>query len=321
MTGRTKKKRRPRGRLQRKYRIRRMLLFVGIVLVAFGAVALFSSATATQEVEITGTQTISKTTIRQIADAYLNKSYLAMDKKSLLNRLEQLPYVKRAEIGLSFPHTLTIAIEEETPAAQLYSGDGYLLVNENFKALDKTRSYHTNLIKITGIPASGVRLGQVAFRETGNEKKIEMIQELFRSEMKKDINTLAVLDQGIKLSFSDGTVVHIRSFNDAAYKVNQLEEIRKEMKLKDETYREIYLDQGDHPIAVKPSSLDEAESGEDSELDVSNETTKGEAIEGDDRDDKEEKRKDSSSNEAKEKRSLRTLSGGNDSSAGGSRDN
>lgn len=29
------------------------------------------------------------------------------------------------------------------------------------------------------------------------------------------------------------------------------------MKAKNEAYREIYLDQGDHPVAVKPSSLDD----------------------------------------------------------------
>ena len=34
------------------------------------------------------------------------------------------------------------------------------------------------------------------------------------------------------------------------------------MKAKNEAYREIYLDQGDHPVAVKPSSLDDDASDE-----------------------------------------------------------
>ena len=105
-------------------------------------------------------------------------------------------------------------------------------------------------------------------KETGNEKKIAMIQALFLSELKQDINTLAILDRGVKISFSDGTIVHIQSFNDADYKVKQLEEIRKEMKLKDETYREIYLDQGDHPVAVRPSSMDEDLNKEEADEDL-----------------------------------------------------
>ncbi|MDD7363136.1 MAG: FtsQ-type POTRA domain-containing protein [Peptoniphilus sp.] len=263
------RKKKNRRKLKRKYRNRRILLVVVLALLITSGVAFFSSATAMTDVAITGTKTVSKTEVRQIAEGYLNKSYLRMDKKSLANRLEQLPYVKRADLGLSFPHTLKITIEEEKPAAQIYSGDGYILVNEDFRALEKTRSYHTNLVKITGIPTEGVRPGQVAFHETDNEKKTHMIETLFKSELKEDMNTLSILDQGVKLSFSDGTIVHIRSLNDAEYKVKQLEEIRKEMKLKNEDYREIFLDQGDHPIAVRPSSID------DEEEDTSNEATSG----------------------------------------------
>lgn len=84
-----------------------------------------------------------------------------------------------------------------------------------------------------------------------------MIKTLFASELKTDIHTVSILDRGMRVAFSDGTMVHISSFDDAEYKTKQLEEIRKEMKAKNEAYREIYLDQGDHPVAVKPSSLDD----------------------------------------------------------------
>lgn len=282
----TENRRKRKKKLKRKYRNRRILLVVVLIAIIAGGCFLFSSLTATQEVAISGAKVVPKATIRQITDDYVNKSYLTMDKKSLKNRLEQLPYVKSADIGLSFPHTLTVSIKEEVPSAQLYSGDGYILVNEDFKALAKTRSYDTSLPKITGIPTRGVKIGQVALKETGNEKKIAMIRALFLSEIKKDINTLAILDRGVKISFSDGTIVHIQSFNDAEYKVKQLEEIRKEMKLKDETYREIYLDQGDHPVAVKPSSMDEDLSdeeidGQSEEENTSQTKNKSEKIEKD----------------------------------------
>ena len=298
----TEKRRKRKKKLKRKYRNRRILLVVVLIAIIAGGCFLFSSLTATQEVAISGAKVVPKATIRQITDDYVNKSYLTMDRKSLKNRLEQLPYVKSADIGLSFPHTLTVSIKEEVPSAQLYSGDGYILVNENFKALAKTRSYDTSLPKITGIPTRGVKLGQVALKETGNEKKIAMIQALFLSEIKKDINTLAILDRGVKISFSDGTIVHIQSFNDAEYKVKQLEEIRKEMKLKDETYREIYLDQGDHPVAVKPSSMDEDLSDEevDGQLEEGNTSQTKNKSEKMEKEGEESSKKDSKNNEDKE---------------------
>ena len=253
----TQKRLRRKKKLHRKYRNRRIALIVAIALLFGGGLFAFSNLTAMNDVEVSGTKAVSKKAVVKIARESMGKSYFRMNKTQLKNRLEQLPYVKEARIKLSFPHTLSIAIDEEMPFAQLYSGEGYILVNEDFRTLEITRSYDPNLPKITGVVTDGVRPGQVAFKRTGNGKKIHMIKTLFASEIKKDIHTVSILDRGLRVAFSDGTLVHISSFDDAEYKTKQLEEIRKEMKAKNEAYREIYLDQGDHPVAVKPSSLDD----------------------------------------------------------------
>ena len=255
-------------RLRRKYRNRRIALLVVLVAVIGGGLFAFSSMTALTDVRVTGTKAVSKNAVVKIAEESRGKSYFRLNKGRLKNRLEQMPYVKEATIGLNFPHTLNIKIDEEKPFAQLYSDEGYILVNDDFKALEKTRSYNPNMPKITGLVTEGVRLGQVAFKSTGNGKKIHMIKTLFASPMKKDIHTVSILDRGMRISFSDGTIVHILSFDDAEYKTKQLEEIRKEMKAKNEDYREIYLDQGDHPVAVKPSSLDDEETEGDESTDL-----------------------------------------------------
>lgn len=262
----TRKRPRRKKKLQRKYRNRRIALVLAIALLLGGGLFAFSNLTAMKDVEVSGTKAVSKNAVVKIARESMGKSYFRMNKTQLKNRLEQMPYVKEARIGLSFPHTLSIAIDEEAPFAQLYSGEGYILVNEEFRALEITRSYDPNLPKITGVVTDGVRPGQVAFKRTGNGKKIKMIKTMFASEIKKDIHTVSILDRGMRVAFSDGTLVHISSFDEADYKTKQLEEIRKEMKAKNEAYREIYLDQGDHPVAVKPSSLDDEEPDENENM-------------------------------------------------------
>lgn len=253
----THKRPRRKKKLQRKYRNRRIAFLLILAIVFGGGLFAFSNLTAMKDVEVSGTKAVSKNAVVKIARESMGKSYFRMNKSQLKNRLEQMPYVKEARIALSFPHTLAIAIDEEIPFAQLYSGEGYILVNDDFRALELTRSYDPNLPKITGVVTEGVRPNQVAFKSTGNGKKIHMIKTLFASELKTDIHTVSILDRGMRVAFSDGTMVHISSFDDAEYKTKQLEEIRKEMKAKNEAYREIYLDQGDHPVAVKPSSLDD----------------------------------------------------------------
>ena len=262
----TQKRLRRKKKLQRKYRNRRIALIVAIALLFGGGLPALSNLTAMNDVEVSGTKAVSKKAVVKIARESMGKSYFRMNKTQLKNRLEQLPYAKEARIKLSCPHTLSIAIDEEMPFAQLYSGEGYILVNEDFRALEITRSYDPNLPRVTGVVTDGVRPGQVAFKRTGNGKKIHMIKTLFASEIKKDIHTVSILDRGLRVAFSDGTLVHISSFDDAEYKTKQLEEIRKEMKAKNEAYREIYLDQGDHPVAVKPSSLDDEGSDENENM-------------------------------------------------------
>lgn len=279
-------------RLRRKYRNRRIALLVVLVAVIGGGLFAFSSMTALTDVRVTGTKAVSKNAVVKIAEESRGKSYFRLNKGRLKNRLEQMPYVKEATIGLNFPHTLNIKIDEEKPFAQLYSDEGYILVNDDFKALEKTRSYNPNMPKITGLVTEGVRLGQVAFKSTGNGKKIHMIKTLFASPVKKDIHTVSILDRGMRISFSDGTIVHVLSFDDAEYKTKQLEEIRKEMKAKNEDYREIYLDQGDHPVAVKPSSLEDEETEGDESTDM-HEKEKDSAA---DKKDKKTKKKKASKN-------------------------
>ena len=291
------RRKRPRKkRLRRKYRNRRIALVVVLVAVVFGGLFAFSSLTALTDVRVTGTKAVSKNAVVKIAEESRGKSYFRLNKGRLKNRLEQMPYLKEATIGLNFPHTLNIKIEEEKPFAQLYSDEGYILVNEDFKALEKTRSYNPNMPKVTGLVTEGVRLGQVAFKSTGNGKKIHMIKTLFASPMKKDIHTVSILDRGMRIGFSDGTLVHILSFDDAEYKTKQLEEIRNEMKAKNEDYREIYLDQGDHPVAVKPSSLDD----EGAEDEASGNLLEGEKDSDTDKKEKKTKKKKASKNESDE---------------------
>nr|WP_325255520.1 FtsQ-type POTRA domain-containing protein [Peptoniphilus sp.] len=253
---------RRKKKLRRKYRNRRIALVLMLVAIIGGGLFAFANLTALTDVIVTGTKVVSKNAVAKVARESMGKSYFRLNKTQLKNRLEQMPYVKEASVGLNFPHTLTIHIDEEDPFAQLYSGDGYILVNRDFLALEKTRAYDPNLPKITGVVTDGVQPGQLAFKQTGNGKKIHMIKVLFSSGLKKDINTLSILDRGMRLAFNDGTTVHILRFDNAEYKTKQLEEIRKEMKAKNENYRDIYLDQGENPVAVKPSSLEEDETSE-----------------------------------------------------------
>lgn len=264
-------------KLPKKYRNRR-IAFVAIAALLIAALAWGAArALKIDTVEVTGTKVVPKNTVRAVAEEAVGTSYPRIDKKRMENRIAQNAYVKEVHIGYGFFGKLKVDIREETPFAQIYTDDGYVLVNEEFKALEKTRSYDPNLPKISGMPTKAIKIGHTVFDGTKNEKKIEMIRGLFQSAVAESINSVDILDRGIKILLSDGTAVHIRSFEDGPYKIRQLEEIYKEMKAKNSRYSEIYLDQGDHPVAVKPSALEDDEDDtqrEQSEQNKPSETTK-----------------------------------------------
>ncbi len=115
--------------------IRRVMAGLGAAAVAAGLTAMLNGPwLRVTEVTWAGEQFTASRDIERILDRQRGTSVLAVDTRSLLERLEQLPAVQSATISASLPGHLDVAIEEhavafvwETSSARLLgAADGTL---------------------------------------------------------------------------------------------------------------------------------------------------------------------------------------------------
>ena len=116
---------------------RAVLVVLACVLV--GALAYAAAREtplfAATEVVISGGSPSAQREVRTHVAALDGVSLVALDPEGLADELERLPTVRTATVDRAFPHTLTIAVEEERPLAVLAEGERAMLVSVRGRAI------------------------------------------------------------------------------------------------------------------------------------------------------------------------------------------
>lgn len=251
------KKRKAKKRIKKKYILRRIILI--FVILVLGILFFFGieKALRVEEVRISGIERMSRKPIDKILDPLKGENYILIDKRQISSNLEKLPYIKEASLSYQFPSGLGVQIKEEDPVAQIFTKKAYLLVNKELKVVEETRTFDDRLPKITGIQASEVRVGDTLLDTVQNKNKLDFFQALFSSKFIQEVSSIDIMEQGIQLFTKSDIKVIIRSYQDASYKINQLEKVYKEVNKSKEEFSTILLDQSDHPVAIKKTAKDE----------------------------------------------------------------
>ena len=100
-------------------------VLVVLLVLGLAALAVFSSSLFDiQHVRVSGVTNSDPAQIREITDDILGKAILTADLHGVKVRLEQLPWVKYAQVKMQFPHTVLVQVAERTPVAAFQSADG-----------------------------------------------------------------------------------------------------------------------------------------------------------------------------------------------------
>jgi cell division protein FtsQ len=100
-------------------------VLVVVVVLGLAALAVFSSSLFDiQHIRVSGVANSDPAEISEITDDVMGKAILTADLHSIKVRLEQLPWVKYAQVKMQFPHTVLVQIAERTPVAAFQSADG-----------------------------------------------------------------------------------------------------------------------------------------------------------------------------------------------------
>jgi len=86
---------------------------------------------AIQRVSISGTDRPDRRVVLSLLNLPQDRSLLSVDLSSLERKVEAHPWVASASVGRVLPHTLTVIVEERTPAALFQHAGGRLFLDKD----------------------------------------------------------------------------------------------------------------------------------------------------------------------------------------------
>ena len=133
----------PRAWLARIAPTRRSLAVgIGVLGVALGGylIARETSLFAIDRIEVRGASPRVAAQVRQSLASVVGKPLVGLDGSMVLSRVDALPTVVRASYDRAFPHTLSITVVPERPAAVLRRGPDSWLVSARGRVMEPLAS-------------------------------------------------------------------------------------------------------------------------------------------------------------------------------------
>jgi cell division protein FtsQ len=149
-----------RARARRWAILRRVLVLLVVVGLVAGAgwLVFVSSVLAVQGVRVSGVRTVPVDRVTRAAAVPLGEPLARVDVDRVRARVERLPVVERADVGRSWPHTVSIKVTERTAVAAVHAAGGYRLIDAEgvtFRTVGEPGE-HLPVMTVGGRPQTGL---------------------------------------------------------------------------------------------------------------------------------------------------------------------
>ena len=162
---RSTNRRRRRGRFSFLMKLLSILLIAGAVVAALTVFFKVQSITVSGNARYTSEEIIAASSIEIEDNLFLLNKYSAAQAI-----FEKLPYVEEATINRALPDTIVITVRECAAAAGVVTPEGYWLISENGKLLERTDTLPSGCPSITGVELESPALS--AQLSLGEEKTL-----------------------------------------------------------------------------------------------------------------------------------------------------
>jgi cell division protein FtsQ len=142
---------------RRRWRLRRTLVVVGLLVLAVVLVLVERSAlVGLEEIEVAGVDRLDVDEVLEAADLALGTSTLRLRLGAVEERVEGLPLVHDATARRLDPLTVRIEVTERRPVLNVSGGDGPVMVDRDGIVIDEGRVEGLPEIRLTGeVPRPG----------------------------------------------------------------------------------------------------------------------------------------------------------------------
>lgn len=200
-----------RARMQRRLirRARVLAIRLALLVAASAAVAggglglrwmLTSARFAVTEIEVLGAHRLSREAIAA-AGLVPGVNFFRIDPRTIEERLESLPLVRRAEVIRAFPHRVTVLIEERRPFTLVHAGRLHWIDEQGVDLGPERRAVRPAAPVITGLGTADLSPG--AGGSPGLTAGVSLLRILLRSG-----SALLAQISEIDVSRPDGPVLY-----------------------------------------------------------------------------------------------------------------
>jgi cell division protein FtsQ len=149
-------------RKRRRWR-RALQVLAAIALLVVGAALAHTPAFDVDELRVEGVSHTSEAAVRWASGIHPGDALLTLDESGAERRIEELPWVARADVVREWPGTVRIAVREREPAAAVRSGDQVLpaVVDRTGRVLDIGALVLPGTVTVTGVAPGRIAEGEV----------------------------------------------------------------------------------------------------------------------------------------------------------------
>lgn len=180
------RKHKPKPRKRRRFgAIRKLLSTVLTVAAISGACLVFFRI---NQVEVAGNERYLAQDVVQASGIGPGGSLILLGQESAIDRiLDQLPYVKSAEIQRALPDRVIIRIQEYEAAAVISGSPGGLWILASQGKILEQSDNPQGLLQIFGLSAHQPVPGEYVAAESGLENRLNLVLELIQLLEERDI--------------------------------------------------------------------------------------------------------------------------------------
>lgn len=242
---------------RRKVRRNRILFLIILCFLGFGIYHMTDPDIFTvKRIIIRGNEQVGSSTIQEAAGLKKGSPVFRPGKNTIIKRLEKIPYVDTAKVNRNPMGKVELTVTERIPVAQIYYDEWYYLLDKELRLLEKTREFHPDMIKITGLNMKGAKPGQYLFLNEKQKRQRELFRFMMDSELAEMIQSVEISENSCNFVSKDDIKIIFGSFANGKYKAKQLIEVLKKVETMDKKVLMILMEKGEDPIAVTEGSGD-----------------------------------------------------------------
>lgn len=228
----------------------KLFLLMTIISLIIGFI-LKSDFFRVEKIEVFGNKILNVNKIVEFSNIGKGENIFKIDTKSIREKVEELPYVKEANIKIKLPDTVIIDIIEREETLAVKNISSYLIIDNEGYILKQVEDIDVQLPIVLGLKTGNMQLGSNIFSIPKVEVLVDFIEEGYRLNLLKLIKEIDVEELNeVKIRLNNSIDIAFGSLDNVKYKLSMLEEILKDLEKKEIKSSKIIMNRGSHPIII-----------------------------------------------------------------------